>query len=518
MHNSHLLWIGSLWFLAALATPGLRAAATLAADPAVVELPVYTVTDSRDLPPPERWSYARLEGFEVLSNASERSTREILEHLRRFSQALDIVWPRAQRVGEMPAALIICGRDGKFDEFVPVGTEARVDRGRISLALRHREQSAIVIDHEARELDLVRPGVTRNVQRVEADAYQQLTREYVHFLFGRAQAPFPPWFVEGMAQILMAMEVSRTLITVGQIEDPIGSTWAKQSAAFVHWGLYGNGGLNQKAFLQFVVRITREPLSEELFTECFKLGYRQMIGELRSYIDFTPYKMMEFRAKKGEKLPDLPPLELRDATQAEIGRIKGETLRLAGHTTKAHAIMIAAHIRGERDPELFAALGLEEIAMGDMARAKKFLEAAVQAKTARARAYVELARMRLEEANTTASAGALTRDQVNRIIAPLLSLHTRPPTSADVYELLARAWLAAAAVPEISQLKIADEGVRRFPRNTNLIHDTAALMLRAGRPADAAMIIQHGLSVARSEDVRTKFLQLQASLPSGPRK
>ena len=72
----------------------------------VIELPAYTVTDSRELAPPARWSCARIEGFEVLSNASERATRDILQHFRRFSQALDVVWPGIKR----PAAvLVLCG-------------------------------------------------------------------------------------------------------------------------------------------------------------------------------------------------------------------------------------------------------------------------------------------------------------------------------------------------------------------------------------------------------------------------
>ena len=35
----------------------------------VLQLPTYTVTGERELPPPERWFYARIPGFEVLSNA-----------------------------------------------------------------------------------------------------------------------------------------------------------------------------------------------------------------------------------------------------------------------------------------------------------------------------------------------------------------------------------------------------------------------------------------------------------------
>lgn len=552
----------ALRFVSFLAMPILTNAGVLArtadlAPQEIIELPVYTVTGARELPPPEQWSYARIDGFEVLSNSSERETRNILQQLRRFSQALDIVWPGIQRAADTPALLIICGRAAQFDQFVPAGAESGIDRGKVSLSLHSREQAAIVLDHEAKVLDLSLNGA--EVKEFEVEAPQQLLREYIRFLFARTHVAFPPWFTEGVAQILMSMEVSDRLIAVGRVEDPnltkaggpsslapdewdrsfngalrnralmpmsellnvppdsphvrdpIGGIWAKQCAAFVHWGLYGNYGRDQKAFLNFVVQSTRAPISEAFFKECFKLTYQQMLLELRSYADFTVYTATEFRARKGERLAPLPPLEIRDATQAEIGRIKGAALRLAGHDAAARATLLTAYLRGDRDPALLAALGLQELALGETARARKLLEAAMQAGPLPARAYVELAKMRIGEIDAAAS--AWTPAQVASIVTPLLAARDLPPPRADVYELLAATWARAASVPGIPELKIADEGVQRFPRNLKLIHDAAVLMERAGRPADAAMILRHGLSVAPNEQVRASLTRFLSTLP-----
>jgi hypothetical protein len=549
-------------FLGGVASTAPFAAVPDVSQQAPIELPAYTVTDSRELPPPEHWSYGRIEGFEILSNASDRATRDLVNYFQRFAQALDVVWPEAHRTTEVPVALVICGRGGKFDEFLPPAEGVQFDRGKISLSLRGPQQSAIVVDYEARELDIDPPGEIGSSPPMEVDAHDQLAREYVRFRFGGAEPPLPPWFIEGIAQIFMAMEVSKTIITVGRVEDPnlvpigppeaprewdrgfngalknralmpmdellrapadsetvrnpIGSTWAKQSAAFVHWGLYGNNGRDQKAFVRFVLRATREPVTEELFKDCFKLSYKQMLDELRSYVSFTVYKMKEFRAKKGEKLPDLPPFALREATQAEVGRIKGETLQLAGHPAAARNTILAAYIRGERDPQLLATLGLQERAAGEAAHARKFLEAAVQGKVARPRAYLELARMRVEEIEQVAAGKTWTAAQMDHVTSPLLTARGQSPSLPEIYELLAATWLRSSSKPEIAQLKIADEGVRRYPRDLNLIYDTAVLMQRAGRPADAAMLVQHGLSVARSDEARTTFRELQATLPPIP--
>src|SRR5262249_28448220 len=152
-------------------------------------------------------------------------------------------------------------------------------------------------------------------------------------------------------------------------------------------GLYGDGGKHQEAFITFIRRLDKEPVSEALFKECFKKSYSDMELTIRGYVEYTTHKVAGVAAQKGQKLPEPPPFELRDATEAEVGRIKGDALRLAGHEDAAHLAMIAPYIRGERDPQLLAALGLQEKAAGDPARARKFLEAASQGNAVRPRAY-----------------------------------------------------------------------------------------------------------------------------------
>jgi len=88
---------------------------------------------------------------------------------------------------------------------------------------------------------------------------------------------------------------------------------------------------------------------------------------------------MRFEAKKGQELPEPPAVVLREAADADVGRIKGEVLRLGGHGEAARNTLIAPFVRGEREPRLLAALGLDELQGGRTERARKFLEAAAQA-------------------------------------------------------------------------------------------------------------------------------------------
>ena len=529
--------------LAALlaAAPCLPAAAPPAAPGPVVELPVFEVSDSRVLPPPEEWRYAEIPGFEILSRLSERETRRFVADFLLLQQVIEIIMPGLTR-GQVavPTALILCGRGRGFDEFLPV--RDRAERFAMnSLFLQNPERAAIVVDFALQELRF------SDAETVESDPYRSFYIEYFRHLIRRqlAQAP-PAWFEEGLVQLFGAIDFSRETITFGQIGDGFGAEklgdfnqvlsrkalvplgemlrtegprqrtryWKAQCYAFVHLCLYGNNRKYQKPFLQFVTRLGTEPLSEQLFKECFNRTYRQMALEIRSHCEFTVYNATRFQAKKGEALPPPPPVELRAAADADVGRIKGEVLRLGGHGDSARNALIAPYVRGERDPRLLAALGLDELEAGRRDRARRFLEAAAQAGAVRARAHVELARLRLEEVRQRpgAPAGRLDEAQVTAVLTPLFAALKQPPPLAAAYGLIAETWMQSAVPPQAEHLAVVIEGLNRFPRDLVLLQQAALLAHRRGFPTEAKAMAERGVKLAREPAERERFQLLRPSL------
>ncbi|HRE83686.1 MAG TPA: hypothetical protein PLN52_21760, partial [Opitutaceae bacterium] len=315
--NNPFLLLAAMVFLTVLA-PFAGAQTASAATPqedAAVELPTFTVQDSRVLPEPEAWRYARIEGFEVLSNSSNRTTQRLVEDFQRFHQALVLAWPPANIPSAVPASLILAGKGNKFDPFMPT-IDVSPDTGAISLNLRDGETSAIIIDLQTTNLNLVtQEGLEAMAAQAGAldptsddtsstlfgglpdfvvDHYRQLYREYIRFVLAQSQPRLPAWMEEGISQIFMRMEFSPTRIVIGKLEDPnetsiggviedrdfnrflhrrklmdlqemfsvtadstiarnpLGSVWSKQSYAFVHLCLYGNQGKYQKNLLTFL--------------------------------------------------------------------------------------------------------------------------------------------------------------------------------------------------------------------------------------------------------------------------
>ena len=551
---------------------------------APISLPTFTVTDSRELPPPESWRHAQIPSFEILTNASDRETQRLLRDFQQFNQAIGVVWPALIGRSPTPTTLILCGRGGKFDAFVPPKADGGPQVGLASLFLRNAERSTIIVDLQTRELGLAgleAAGGVENNGFIEVDSYKQLYREYVHSLLSRNTPRMAAWLEEGLAQLLMSMKFSPTMIEFAKLEDPntvsisqanaamlneasaaageggvsiaaaaedrdfnaalarsrlmsfqelfavthdsptarnpIGSRWAKQATAFVHMCLYQTGKRHQKGFVTYITRSAREPATEALFKECFGSSYNDMLLELRGYLDFTNYTSLGWSAKKGEGFPDPAPLALRDATESEVGRIKGEALLLAEKPEAARAALIAPYTRGERDPRLLAALGLYERTAGRDDRAVKFLEAATTAKVVRPLAYVELARLRFDaaKAQPDGAEGKFSSVQTQGIIAPLLVARTQPPMMNELYELMAETYVRSADPAKPETLDILVEGVQFYPRRLGLVYQTAVLCLYGGAVDNAALLIEHGLRYAPAGTPQARFVALRDNLPPG---
>jgi hypothetical protein len=538
-----------------------------------LKLPDFKVTDSPDLPRPESWRYARIGNFEVLSSVPERATRKLLADFATFAHAMSLVWPAP--VNPVAAStLILCGNDGRFDQFAPPGA-IRGDAIVPSVFLRNREQIAIIVDVESDRVAIDPSNLTvANAvsAEYEVDHYKQLYREYVRYLLSQSQVRPPIWLEEGLAQIIMDIELDDERLIYGKInslagaasggesadsdgtdptvsasavvgeqpfnavlqnrklipldvfftitaddpvtQNPLGNNfWAKQAYLFVHFCMFGEDLRYQQALSTFVSRLAREPFSEALFKECFKTDLKGMNKELRGYILHTKHKYQRYTLKPGDALTPNS-IQLRDATIPESALITGDALRLAGRHDLALAAYRSAFLRGMREPLILAGLGLTEAALNHPERAREFLEPAVKAGIPRPSAYVELARLRLADATSKpAASGKLDGAQMTAVLTPLFEARKQQPPLPETYELIAAAWAQSASAPKPENLAVLDEGIRAFPRNSRLLYSAAQLYHQAGAAPIASSIARLGLRYPADEAAKARFEQLLASLP-----
>ena len=304
-----------------------------------------------------------------------------------------------------------------------------------------------------------------------------------------------------------------------EVRNPLGNNrWAQQCYAFVHMCLYGDRKRWQQPFANFLQRTGgREPTEAE-FTECFGMDYRQMLTRLRGYISYTNYQYERFKLKGGDRF-DMPAPAVREATEGEIGRIKGDALRLAGHADAARNAYQDAFRRGARDPALLAAIGMEESRAGRGDRARSFLEAAFAAgDVERPAAWFELALLRFNEARAepAGALGRLSSNQVMSVIAPLARAQQHPPSLPEVFGLAATVWNLSEVQATAEQLRALDAGVAQFPGYSDMLFNVARLNYEAGDVGHALLVAKVGAENARDPKSRARFEGLLARLSPQP--
>jgi hypothetical protein len=388
-----------------------------------------------------------------------------------------------------------------------------------------------------------------------------LTADYIAYLLQNRLPALPPWFVSGVLTLYAQATFTEDALTLEPLYWPPNSgsaalksgpeanhpllplaeffagelspggtasgealaLWQAQAAWLIRWGLGGRGAPRRTALWKFTARAAVEPVTEALFQECFGLDFAAAQAQLA--LDLTAATRDRLALRPAQR-PRLPAYPLRTASDVEIARIKGDWERLEigfvraqfpalapKYLEQARRTLMRAYDRGSRDPRLLAVIGLCEVDAGNDAGAREFLEAAAaQTKTLRPRAWFELARLRFAALGAQKAGGELrlTIEQANEVCMPLLATRGLDPPLAEVYHLLAEVWAVCAQAPTRAQLAVLEEGVRSFPRRTELVYRTAELNVRHGFTDTARWLITLGLTLAPDAPARARFEGLQA--------
>ncbi len=301
------------------------------------------------------------------------------------------------------------------------------------------------------------------------------------------------------------------------------AAWRAQVVLFVRWALDPANAPAAEGFWNFGRRASTEPATEALFTECFGFGYSDLQERLSDYLPVAVKQPV--RIPPG-KLPALPRYELKPATPAQIARLRGEWKRLQIPFVRArHPEYLPRYIeqarttlsrpvgRGERDPQMLAALGLCELDAGDVAAARVWLESAAAAGVQRPRVHYEVARLRwLELTRNTGEKSGFTGAQVQPVLEPLRVAATQTPVLPEVYLLMGDALLRCRERASAADLALMVKAVPLFRRLPGVAHRLALMQAREGQRAAAVQTLTVAREFAAEPAVRAELDQLLAVL------
>ncbi len=550
-----------------------RAPAPGAASAIPVALPPFIVEEPTKGPP---WRYTEAMGYEVLSRCSDATTKRVVEVHYRLHQLLDEVLPlELQLKLSVPRALILYD-----EELQPAASKEVIARmlrtpagsvpappvpfmggrglgGRVPVPQFSFLPNLRLWDRDAMTVFMI-------VRREDFEADRlALTADYISYRLKNRLPTLPQWFQSGFmaffgnttfesrglateplswlsavdtAAVKSDPKTAPPLLPLADFfaarlgpSDPAASfdpvrRWQAQAELFVRWGLNSENGTRRQALWRFVELSSRRGASEALFQECFALDYAAAQIELAAYLPQAVRRTLRFRPARLKKLP---PLALRNATDSELGRIKGDWERLEIAYVKAIAPELAqkyldqarrtlqrAYERGVRDSGLLAVMGLCEVDAGENVAAREYLETAALLGPMRPRAWYELARLRLAEFRTLAgqTENRITPEQAAAVLRPLFTARQSDPPLPEVYELIAEVWENCAVAPTRGHLLVLDEGVRFFPRQSSLVYRAAELNLRNGFQPAAVELMTIGINGAGDDATRQRFLLLQDQL------
>jgi hypothetical protein len=295
--------------------------------------------------------------------------------------------------------------------------------------------------------------------------------------------------------------------------------WQAQAALVVRWGLYAreaDGSDHREGFLDFVRQSAREPVTEAMFRGFLGMGYREAQARLDAYL--AAAVAAPIRVPLGAV--DTGPVAVREASPVEVARIIGDWGRLEGRSIglqglsyqqecldQSEKLFERIKARGEGDPMFLAAFGLYALQTGDTARAREALETATGAGVVRPRAYLELARLRLEDALPSAGQGIgdLGEKEYAEIVRLLTVARLQLPSLIGCYQTLAKAMEHAPHKPSRLEMADLDAGLRLFPRNAPLAYRVATLYKGLGYPDEAKGVIDRAMAFAETDDARTRL-------------
>jgi hypothetical protein len=508
-----------------------------------IRLPEFQISESMKLRPEEKWLTGRLGNFEIFSDASERETRDFITKFYKFHLAFTYLFPKANSLAREKVVVVLCGSLGKFRELTPLVPESNFQTiGSVTACDDFSSYLVINLDiKSAFQAANMGDGLEGQHTGTEfVDGEELARREYIHLLLSHSQPRPPAWLEEGISRYFSSIKVSSTRISYAQLTKEItyffhrrrmlsmpelfattydspeanlsvGGVFSNQSLTFVHYGMFAYKMRYQKAFLEFVDHAAKEPVTEEMFRKAFKMSYSEMEAELLNYVEGGFYRHAV--APKTKQFPDAPKFPLRATTDAENGRIKGDTLRLVKRYDDARIEYISPIMRKHADARLLGSIGMLDYQTKNLVAARKFLEEAVAAKTDDPATYFTLARMRYEEALSNIPDGKLSPDQLASVLTPLFAALELKQPHIEIYTLIADAWLHSQSSPTLDNLVVLDQGVMAFPRNAELIYKNATLKARYGFIDDAHSLIELGLKVTRDDGMKTRFENLRTALP-----
>jgi hypothetical protein len=270
----------------------------------------------------DKWINLQSKNFNIVSNADEGDTRELVLKLEQFRAAFAQIF-NIQSASTIPVTVVVFKNDSSYKPFKPLynGKPANV----AGYFQRDRDENLITLNITAKS---------------EERPFAVIFHEYTHLLTSTTPRPWPVWLNEGLAEFYSTFEVNKNKVRLGApvanhvyylrdhqfvpLKDlltvsrnsPTYNEREKQgvfyaeSWALAHYLMFGENLARRPQLSQYVKLIHSGVSATDAFTQAFKTDYATMEKNLRNYIGQNAYMQTEITldSTEGEKEMTVRPL------------------------------------------------------------------------------------------------------------------------------------------------------------------------------------------------------------------
>ena len=151
---------------------------------------------------PQRWIEARSPHFVVVTNASERDARQVVDQFELI-RAVFREYFRSVSTNDQPVIIIAAKDEGTLKPLLPDSWTKKGAAHRTGIFVSGQDKSYVAL----------RLDVSLNESAYEP--YEPIYHEYVHYLMRRITPQLPRWMVEGLAEFYGNVRVESKKVLVG---------------------------------------------------------------------------------------------------------------------------------------------------------------------------------------------------------------------------------------------------------------------------------------------------------------
>lgn len=452
----------------------------------------------------EKWRHFASPHFELYSRNADAPSRELLHNLELL-RAVFLDRMKLEERLHVPVTVFYFHSKSEFQAYAPEALRANFGLAGFHL---FRPDRAVISMAPAEDSEM---------------AQQTIFHEYVHHLFQIAESRPPLWFNEGMAEVLAGIRVDGKRVRIGTpVENralylreesllPLDQLFAAdqsariyadekhtgvfyaQSWALLHFWYFGDSGFSKEGISRFLAVAGDRDVAgrtdlRKLFQACFGCDYPEMLHRLKKYIRTGSYR------SGSHPTPDLEAAASYAVRPVAVDEI---TLRLAElavrveHSAAGKLILMNATSRWPNDPRPFETLGTEAYFEHDERTAAERWEQALAAGSKNPAVVRELALMEGHQwFRQFEESLRLPPEAVARMRSRLLRSIEIEPAQGAAYEMLS--WVEAfAETPAAKNVNLVIGHLSAMPDKRRTLIGLSMLMLRVGKPRDAAMMLDH---------------------------